>query len=50
MEHNSEEASINGTMVNKDEFDKKHNKTTEKNQKDGWEAREQADGCETKGG
>ena len=40
-EHNSEDASINGAMVNKDEFDKKHNKTTKKNQKDGWESREQ---------
>ena len=28
-------------MVNKDEFDKKHNKTTEKNQKEKWDAREQ---------
>ena len=35
-------------MVNKDEFDKKHNETTEKNQKEGWEAREQQMVAKTK--
>ena len=39
--NNSDEASINGTMVNKDEFDKKHNKTTERDQKEKQDAREQ---------
>ena len=39
-EHNSGDASVNSTTVNKDEFEKKHNKTTERNHKDKWESRE----------
>ena len=40
--NHSDEASVNGTMVNKDEFEKKHNETTERDQKEKWDAREQA--------
>ena len=34
----SGEASVKGTMVNKDEFEAKHNATTEKNHKNKWDS------------